>query len=123
MSEKASASTSPDASPTSLDRIQTLLNAKSDTSRFVGLTVLKSVLDSSEALRNDQEAVATLWKSVPPIFLDRLLRIQQGNGGPRNAKDMLDLAVSVLHTFTALLLPDDRDTNLFGRIPRLVSCL
>ena len=109
----------------SVQKIQTLLKTKDDTSRFVGLALLKSVLDNSEALRDDQDLIFTLWESIPPKFIDRLLRTgQQGQSASRkNAKDMLDLAVSVLHTFTALVPAEKRDDKFVGRIPRLVASL
>ncbi|KAK3942453.1 Neurochondrin-domain-containing protein [Diplogelasinospora grovesii] len=112
----------------SVQKVQTLLKARDDTSRFVGLAVLKSVLDNSAELRNDQDAICSLWGSIPPKFIDRLLRTgssqKSSSGKDGNAKDMLDLAVSVLHTFTALL-PDTAksEDRLVGRIPQLVSCL
>ncbi len=122
MSEAAE-SLPPDELSSSIQKIQTLLKTKVDTSRFVGLALLKSVLDNSEALRDDEAAILALWKSVPPKFLDRLLRTGQGEGSQKNARDMLDLAVSVLHTFTALVPLEERDEKFAGRVPRLVACL
>ena len=109
----------------SVQKIETLLKTKDDTSRFVGLALLKSVLDNSKALRDDQDLILRLWESIPPKFIDRLLRTgQQGQSSSRkNAKDMLDLAVSVLHTFTALVPVEKRDDKFVGRIPRLVASL
>lgn len=106
-----------------ISKIQELLQTKNDTSRFVGLALLKSVLDNSAQLRQDEAAITGLWKSVSPRFLDRLLRTasrQSTSSG--DAKDMMDIAVAVLHTFS-LLLPHDatRDSSLVGRIPALVS--
>ncbi|OHF02636.1 hypothetical protein CORC01_02032 [Colletotrichum orchidophilum] len=109
----------------SLDKIQSMLKAKDDTSRFVGLALLKSVLDNSEELRNDADTVSGLWESISPKFLDRLLKTGSSTqSSQKDAKNMLDLSVSVIHTF-ALLLPDQarRDKRLNGRIPLLVSCL
>ncbi|KAK3682659.1 Neurochondrin-domain-containing protein [Podospora appendiculata] len=111
-----------------IQQIQTLLKAKDDTSRFVGLALLKTVLDNAEDVRNDEGAIVTLWESIPPKFLDRLIKTgsrQQGHAtAPGNANDMLDLAVAVLHTFAALL-PDQtkNDARVLGRIPQLVACL
>ncbi|KAK1701919.1 Neurochondrin-domain-containing protein [Colletotrichum lupini] len=109
----------------SLDQIQSMLKAKDDTSRFVGLALLKSVLDNSEELRNDADTVSGLWESISPKFLDRLLKTGSSTqSGQKDAKNMLDLSVSVIHTF-ALLLPDQakRDKRLVGRMPLLVSSL
>ncbi|KAH8781276.1 Neurochondrin-domain-containing protein [Diaporthe sp. PMI_573] len=117
-------SNNPEAAVT-IQRIQELLKTKNDTSRFVGLALLKSVLDNSPQLREDEEAVTTLWHSVSPKFLDRLLRsgAKQGSS-PKDARDMIDIAVGVVHIFS-VLLPDDskKDPNLVGRIPALVSVI
>ncbi|KAH9900650.1 DUF1941-domain-containing protein [Xylariomycetidae sp. FL2044] len=109
----------------SIDKIEQLLKAKDDTSRFVGLALLKSVLDNSPQLQNDQGAVTSLWNCISPKFLDRLLRDGSRPGSNReNSKEMVDLAVAVIHTFT-VLLPDDarQDTRLLGRIPRLTQAV
>lgn len=106
-----------------IQRIQDLLKTKNDTSRFVGLALLKSVLDNSPQLREDEEAITTLWHSVSPKFLDRLLRSGAKQGpSPRDARDMIDIAVAVIHIFS-VLLPDDskRDPSLVGRMPALAS--
>ena len=57
-----------------LEQILVLLKAKDDTSRFVGLALLKSVLDNREDLRKDSNIVKSCWSAVPANFLDRLLR-------------------------------------------------
>lgn len=105
----------------SIDKIKSLLQAKDDTQRFVGLALLKSVLDNTPALRDENETIQELWTSIPVKFLDRLLRTG-AKPSNANAKDMLDLAISVLHTF-ALLLPDEArgEARFTGRIPLLVS--
>ncbi|KAL0931678.1 DUF1941 family protein [Colletotrichum truncatum] len=109
----------------SLDQIHTMLNAKDDTSRFVGLALLKSVLDNSEELRNNADIVSGLWESISPKFLDRLVKTGSSTQSvQKDARNMLDLAVSVIHTFTSLL-PDQakREKRLVGRLPLLVSGL
>ncbi|KAI1074459.1 DUF1941-domain-containing protein [Whalleya microplaca] len=109
----------------SIEKIQQLLKTKDDTSRFVGLALLKSVLDNSPELQNEKDVIVSLWNSIPPKFLDRLLRSGSQPGSEQeNARDMLDLAVAVIHTF-AVLLPDDarQDTRLVGRIPRLAKAV
>ncbi|RYP67291.1 hypothetical protein DL771_007309 [Monosporascus sp. 5C6A] len=86
---------------TSIEKVQQYLKAKDDTSRFVGLALLKSVLDNSSSLQSDEETITSLWNSISPKFLDRLLRTGSRPGpDQKDAKDMLDLAVAVLHTFT-----------------------
>lgn len=117
-------SNNPEAGVT-IQRIQELLKTKNDTSRFVGLALLKSVLDNSPQLREDEEAVSTLWHSVPPKFLDRLLRSGAKEGpSPKDARDMIDIAVGVVHIFS-VLLPDEskKEPSLVGRIPALVSVI
>ncbi|ETS76766.1 hypothetical protein PFICI_12153 [Pestalotiopsis fici W106-1] len=109
----------------SLERIVELLKAKDDTSRFVGLALLKSTLDSSEQLRNDKFVVTTIWSSISAKFLDRLLRTGSKPGARQaDAKEMLDLAANVIYTF-AVLLPEDAkaEDKLLGRIPLLVNAI
>lgn len=109
----------------SVERIQQLLKAKDDTSRFVGLALLKSTLDASEELRNDQTVVVALWSSISPKFLDRLLRTGSKPGARQgDAKEMLDLAANVIYTF-AVLLPQDAkdDVKLAGRVPLLIHAI
>ncbi|KAI2463004.1 DUF1941-domain-containing protein [Annulohypoxylon bovei var. microspora] len=109
----------------SIEKIQLLLKTKDDTSRFVGLALLKSVLDNSPELQSEKEVIVSLWDSISPKFLDRLLRSgSQAGSEQKHAKDMLDLAVAVIHTF-AILLPEDakQDTKLLNRIPRLAKAI
>lgn len=109
----------------SLERIIGLLKAKDDTSRFVGLALLKSTLDSSEQLRNNKTVVITLWSSISAKFLDRLLRTGSKPGAKQaDAKEMLDLAANVVYTF-AILLPEEAraDDKLLGRVPLLVNAI
>ena len=107
---------------TSLGKICSLLTSKDDTSRFVGLALLKSVLDNCPDLRSDPAAILAVWKSISSKFLHRLLRsgCRKGDDG----KNMLDLAVSVIHTFV-LLLPDHekQEEKMVGRIGSLVEAL
>ncbi len=116
----------------SVPKIQALLGAKDDTSRFVGLALLKSVLDNTPEVRDNEEAIVALWESIPPKFLDRLIRTgsrRTPSAAPdtsprKDSNDMLDLAVSVLHTFAALLPEKARqNSRLLDRIPQLVACL
>lgn len=119
-----SAAAPSDEQAPSIEKIQALLKAKDDTSRFVGLALLKSVLDNSQTIRDDEHTLLSLWESISPKFIDRLMRTGSGKNAAQNAKDMLDLAVSVLHTF-ANLLPDHAKAGprFVGKIPSLVSSL
>jgi hypothetical protein len=106
------------------EKLQDLLKAKDDTSRFVGLALLKTVLDNGQ-LSKDPERLRILWESISPKFLDRLLRSSQNEKVSRSdAKDMVDLAVAVIHTFT-ILLPEDsqKEKRLTGRTAPLVKAL
>lgn len=104
-----------------VQKIQELLKTKNDTSRFVGLALLKSVLDNSQQLREDKSTITELWQSVSPKFLDRLLR-SGARQSSKDAKDMIDIAVAVLHTFSTLLPESGRtDSSIIDRIPTLVS--
>lgn len=107
----------------SIEKIQQLLKAKDDTSRFVGLALLKSVLDNSPELQRDERTITMLWSSVSPKFLDRLLRTgSQAGRGQKNSRDMLDMAVAVIHTFTVLLPQESiNHPSLVKRIPGLVK--
>jgi hypothetical protein len=114
-------STASHPQPADINKIQSLLKAKDDTQRFVGLALLKSLLDSSKQLRQDEQTVQSLWSSLSPKFLDRLLRTGS-KPSSKNSKEMLDLAVSVLHIFSILLPEKARgDTKFINRIPLLVS--
>ncbi len=110
-----------------LQQIKALLKAKDDTSRFVGLALLKSVLDAQAQLREDAALVSTLWEPISPKFLARLLRAAKNDKiTNEEAKNMVDIAVGVLHTF-AVLLPEkvevEEDKRFVERIGELVNCL
>lgn len=105
-------------------KIRTLLHAKDDTSRFVGLALLKSVLDNTPDLRSNHDTLVSLWEAIPPKFLARLIKTGSTTSARRETNDMLDLAVSVLHTFASLLSEEARQSPKFvDRIPQLVACL
>jgi Neurochondrin len=107
-----------------LEKMKDLLQAKDDTSRFVGLALLKSVLDNGQLVQ-DSENLRLLWETMSPKFLDRLLRAQQSEKvNKAQSKDMVDLAVAVLHTFTILLPEDSRkQKRLTGRTGPLVKAV
>ncbi|TFB00826.1 hypothetical protein CCMA1212_007300 [Trichoderma ghanense] len=118
---EATASSSAQQDEASIARVQTLLQSQDDTQRFVGLALLKSVLDNSPEIRQNHEALQALWDSIPAKFLDRLLRTGSNPSKPES-REMLDLAVSVLHTFVALLPAEAISQPKFTeRIPRLVN--
>jgi hypothetical protein len=108
---------------TSLEKIKLLLKAKDDTQRFVGLALLKTALDNSASLREDEAAIRAFWRSTSSKFLDRLLKTGL-NPSNKDGKDMLDLAISVLHTF-ALLLPESErcEAKFTDRVSVLVPAV
>lgn len=111
-------------SQATFEKMQELLKAKNDTSRFVGLALLKSVLDNGQ-LTQDPVRVRVLWESLSPKFLDRLLRAHQNEKVTKSdAQDMVDLAVAVLHTFSIILPGESRnDKRLVSRTPALIKAL
>jgi hypothetical protein len=86
-----------------LQQVFTLLKARDDTSRFVGLSLLRSLLDANEELRNDVCVIKQCWDAVPNRFL---LRLMKAGGAADEAKNMNNLAVAVIHTFANLLPPE-----------------
>lgn len=107
-----------------MEKVHNFMKAKDDTFRFMGLALLKSILDNRPNIREDEQSVRSLWESISPRFMDRLIRTGSGQNASQDSKEMLNLAVSVLHTF-ANLLPDDAKSNprFVDRIPLLVSSL
>ncbi|CAK7220253.1 hypothetical protein SBRCBS47491_004125 [Sporothrix bragantina] len=148
----STASTSNAQQEATIARIEHLLRAKDDTSRFVALALLKAVLDNQVKDEDEdgdkkeedvaagspllEEALLRLWEALPVKFLDKLLRAGSKSTTSKSsststtpkagdAAHMRDLAVAVLHTFAVHILPDERrgDAKLTGRIPLLVASL
>lgn len=120
-----SASTNIPGHNAALDRTLDLLKAHDDTSRFVGLALLKSLLDNHEDLRNDPEAVSKCWTAVSVRFLERLLKAPKSKQkSTEETTSMVDLAVFVIYNFTLLIptrvLDDDK---LIGMTDELVYAL
>lgn len=129
---------SPSTPTAALEQTLSLLSSRDDTSRFVGLALLKSLLDVQEGLRNNPDIAARCWDAVPATFLDRLLRATdrptgEGSGkeggkkqrkSVEEANNMVDLAVGVIHSFTLLLSGSvGSNSKLGGRTPALVAVL
>ncbi|TAQ90899.1 hypothetical protein B7494_g745 [Chlorociboria aeruginascens] len=121
----AETTSTPPPSKTDVQMVQELLKANDDTSKFVGLALLKSVLDNGR-LTGDPASLKVLWEGISPKFLDRLLRAQSNNANldKTEAKNMVDLAAAVLHFFS-ISLPDDlrKEPRFRGRIAPLVKSL
>ncbi|KAI9782367.1 MAG: hypothetical protein M1839_005240 [Geoglossum umbratile] len=109
----------------SVDQIISLLKAKDDTSRFVGLAILKTVLDNRQDLQHDSVIITKCWAALSPSFLDRLLRAEQSVGKSKEeARGLVELAVAVLHAFTVLLPPGvGNGERLVGRCGGLLMAL
>ncbi|PKS10315.1 hypothetical protein jhhlp_002066 [Lomentospora prolificans] len=106
-------------------KVLTFLKSKDDTSRFTGLAILKAFLDNWPELREDEETITQLWSSISPKFLDRLIRTgSKSSAAGKDTREMLDLSVSIIHTFTTIL-PDRarQDASLVQRIPSLMTAI
>ncbi|KAK5636644.1 hypothetical protein RRF57_012356 [Xylaria bambusicola] len=105
-------------------KVHQLLAAKDDTSRFVGLLLLKTTLDNHASdLRHEQ--VIELWNSISPRFLDRLIRTRPHPASQQRKQpgDMLDVAVAVIYTFTKLLNDCALNEKFYARIPNLANAV
>ncbi|KKF96857.1 putative protein C16C4.02c [Ceratocystis platani] len=111
----------------SLSQATNLLSAADDTSRFVGLALLHSILDNSPAVRDDPESITELWDAIPASFLDRLLRAGARRGdkpASSQAQEMASLAVGVLHVFASLLPTEAlQKRKVTSRVPALVRAV
>lgn len=108
-----------------LDQTLALLAAKDDTSRFVGLALLKSILENKTEFQKDPEIIIKCWDAIPSRFLDRLLKAGATDEKPKDeAHYMCELAAAVLHAFI-VLLPDyiKRSKKSIDRIPGLLDAL
>jgi hypothetical protein len=108
-----------------IDQVILLLKSKDDTSKFVGLAILKSVLDNQQELQRDPVIITKCWAALSPRFLDRLLRATESERKSKDeARNMVDLAAGVIHAFTILLPPDVRnEEKLLGRCEGLLMAL
>jgi hypothetical protein len=106
------------------DKLVELLKTKNDTSRFVGLALLKSVLDNGQ-LVHDTERIHLIWESLSKKFLRRLLRARENKTTSKSeAIDMVDLSVSILHTLTNLLPASDlNNKELTSLVSPLIEVL
>jgi hypothetical protein len=107
-----------------IQKIHQLLAAKDDTSRFVGLLLLKTTLNN-HASELQYEQVTALWNSISSRFLDRLIRT--GSHPPSKQRklsgDMLDVAVAVIYTFTKLMNDCAISERFYARIPNLANAV
>lgn len=113
-----------------LEKALNLLKAKDDTSRFVGLALLKPVLERELSRISDTEeggvraVIEQCWHAIPTKFLDRLLKAKpEGKKTKEEAGNLVSLAVAVLHAFMTILDAPEKDERFVGRVPPLMSAL
>ncbi|MCJ1464724.1 hypothetical protein MMC07_003337 [Pseudocyphellaria aurata] len=109
----------------SLDQAIVFLKAVDDTSRFVGLALLKSILDNHASLLGNTEVIKRCWAAIPAKFIDRLLRAPKNKErSEEESVSMVELAVAVLHAFIVLFPTDvSDDGKSLGRIEGLIDIL
>ena len=98
-----------------------LLKSKNDTSRFVGLSLLRTLLDTHVSLRDDPVTITRCWIAISPKFLKKLLQARRTDKRSEDeAHNMVTLAVSVIYAFTVLLeqeaLEEQQVTGLCGAL-------
>lgn len=118
------------ARPKGLEKALEYLKAKDDTSRFVGLALMKPLLEEelSQQSNTEEKGIRALiersWRAIPIKFLDRLLKAKPDSKRTiEEADSMVGLAVAVLHAFLILAEAPEKDDRFVGRLPLLVSAL
>ena len=118
------------AIPKDLEKALEFLKANDDTSRFVGLALLKPLLEQELSQQSSTEEKGThalveqCWRAIPVKFLDRLLKAKpEGKRTDEEAGNMVGLAVAVLHAFLTILVAPEKDDRFVGRVPLLMSAL
>ncbi|KAI0165868.1 DUF1941-domain-containing protein [Xylariaceae sp. FL1272] len=116
-----------------IQKVRQLLAARDDTSRFVGLLLLKTTLDNHASSMQYEQITErpgfaklislNIWDSVPAKFLDRLIRTGSGPSSNKEeqSRNMLNVAVAVIYTFTKLLNDCALDEKLYLRITGLIN--
>ena len=113
-----------------LEKALEFLKSKDDTSRFVGLALLKPLLEQelSRQSTTEEEGILSVieqsWRAIPVSFLDRLLKAKpEGNRAKAEARRMVSLAVAVLHAFLTIVETPEEDERFVGRVPSLMYAL
>lgn len=115
----------PESPPSVLTHTLTLLSSKDDTSRLMGLAMLKSILNNQIIIQENSEILKECWDAISAKFLDQLLkpatRKEQDEDSSRNT---IELAVAIVHAFL-VLLPDyvKSSKKAIGRISGLIGAL
>ncbi|KAF8466621.1 Neurochondrin-domain-containing protein [Kalaharituber pfeilii] len=112
------APTTPSADSQTVTQCLSYLQAKDDTARFVGLAMLASILKNV----TERTILRKCWEAMNYKFLDRLLKSgQSAKTPPEQAKDMVELAVNVIHAFSLLLPGASENIMLVLRAPGLIA--
>ncbi|KAI5796400.1 Neurochondrin-domain-containing protein [Peziza echinospora] len=120
MAESNPAQQGPSADSQTLSQCISYLQAKDDTARFVGLAMLVPVLKNV----TDTAILGKLWEAMNYKFLDRLLKSgKSSKAPPAQAKDMVELAVNIVHAFSILLPGASENPSLTQRTPGLIAAL
>ncbi len=121
--EASSPSTKPKQTSKDLEAALTLLKKPDDTSRFVGLALLKPLLEqelSSGNTVNEKERHALTqqcWDAIPVKFMERLLKARVNDRRTKEeANDMEGLAVAIIHAFAALLASPHADEKFMSQV-------
>ncbi|MCJ1352679.1 MAG: hypothetical protein MMC33_002663 [Icmadophila ericetorum] len=86
-----------------LQQIFDLLKVKDDTQRFVALSLMKYLLEGNGSLQRNIPVLMQCWTAIPPTFLTRIFKSQAQASTDPNAKNLFELAVSIVHSFIVLL--------------------
>ena len=113
-----------------LEAALNLLRKRDDTSRFVGLALLKPVLeqelsDGGTAIEEKKYAIVQrCWDAIPIVFIDRLLKARTNDKRSKDeVENMVGLAVAVLYAFMTLLDSPEKEEKVMGRVPLLRTIL
>lgn len=108
-----------------LEQPLALLRSGDDTHKFVGLALLRSILDNKQSLRDDHTIITKCWAAISPRFLDALLRATETEARSKpEARSMVELAVAIVHVFVALLPTESCESRkMVGRTAGLVAAL
>lgn len=118
------------AHPKGIEKALEYLKEKDDTSRFVGLALMKPLLEEELSQQGSTEGKGTralierCWRAIPVKFLDRLLKAKPDSKRTKEEADsMVGLAVAVLHAFLMIADAPEKDDRFVGRLPLLMSAL
>lgn len=110
-------------SPKGLEAALTLLGNNNDTSRIVGLALLKPVLEQELSHENTMDEgerfslIQRCWDAIPHKFLDRLLNTRANDKRTKEeAHGMFGLAVAVMYAIMTLLEYPHTDKKFVSQV-------